>query len=47
MMEPLTLKAQCEQINWPLQTMHALKMSSGKWKKEQDSYLKPEQVVVH
>lgn len=46
LMNPLTLKAQCEQINWPLHTMYALKMSPGKWKEGQDSGLRPEQVVV-
>lgn len=46
MMTTLTLKAQCEQINWPLHTMHALKIGAGKWKEGQDSDLKPEQVVV-
>ena len=46
MMTTLTLKAQCEQINWPLHTMHALKIGTGKWKEGLDSDLKPEQVVV-
>lgn len=46
MMTTLTLKAQCEQINWPLHTMHALKIGAGKWKEGQVSDLKPEQVVV-
>jgi hypothetical protein len=46
MINPLTLKDQCEQINWPLYTMHALKIGTGKWKEGQDSCIKPEQVVV-
>ena len=46
MMNPLTLTAQCEQINWPLHTMHSIKMGAGKWKEGQASDLLPEQVVV-
>ncbi|NTU73919.1 VRR-NUC domain-containing protein [Candidatus Roizmanbacteria bacterium] len=46
MMNPLTLKTQCEQINWPLLTIYALKMNAGKWNEGQNSDLSPEEVVV-
>ena len=41
-----SLKDQCKAINWPLQTIHAIKKCSRNWTDGENNELSPEQLVV-